>query len=84
MVTVVFGTANAVKYYLSVRRKEAEKKSDSVYALRETIPEGTDYNLEDLPQHQPKNTAHRDISLINSRTTAAHTIKIEEPNHFKK
>ena len=46
------------------------------------MPGGADYNLEGLPQHQPRNTAHRDVSLIHSRTTAAHTIKIEESSHF--
>ena len=35
-----FGTANVVKYYLSVQKKKAEKKSDTVYALREPIPGG--------------------------------------------
>lgn len=81
-VNVVFSTVNAVKYYLSVRRNKAEKTGDKVYALREAIPGGIDYNLENLPQQQPRNTAYRDISIIHSQTTAAHIIKLEEPNHF--
>ena len=52
------------------------------YVFREPIPRGTDYTPKDLPQHQPRNTAYEDVSKINSRTTAAHTIKIEEQNHF--
>ena len=67
---------------LSQKNKQTEKQSDTVYALRKPIPGGTDYNLEDLPQHQPRNTANGDVSLIHSRTTAAHTMKIEEQNHL--
>ena len=76
-----FGTTNVVKYYHSPKKK-AETKSDPVCDLREPIPGGTDYNLEDLPKHQPRNTTYGNVTLIHSRTTAASTIKIEEQNHF--
>ena len=82
LLILFFGTENVVKYYLSVQKKKAETKSDTVYAFREPIPGSTDYNLEDLPQHQPRNTANGDVSLIHSRATTAHNIKIEEQNHF--